>query len=90
MFLVDSNVLLDIAKKDPRWGAWSEKSLAQAVDSGPIAINQLIYAEVSVAYERCEQLDSILGAFENRKAVPPLGGRVSSRQGLHRVSQARG
>ncbi|MGH8575967.1 MAG: type II toxin-antitoxin system VapC family toxin [Gammaproteobacteria bacterium] len=71
MFLVDSNVLLDIVKKDPRWGAWSEKSLAQAVDSGPIAINQLIYAEVSVAYERCEQLDSILGAFDVAKLSLP-------------------
>ncbi len=71
MFLVDSNVLLDIVKKDPRWGPRSEKSLAEALDSGPIAINQLIYAEVSVAYERCEQLDSILGAFEVAKLSLP-------------------
>jgi hypothetical protein len=54
-------------KKDPRWGAWSEKALAQAVDTGPIAINQLIYAEVSVAYERREQLDTLLDAFEVAK-----------------------
>ena len=66
--MVDGNVLLDIAKKDPRWGAWSRSRRAGG-EFRPIAINQLIYAEVSVAYERCEQLDSILGASEKGKAV---------------------
>lgn len=41
------------------------------MDTGPIAINQLIYAELSVAYERREQLDSILDAFEVAKLSLP-------------------
>lgn len=90
MFLVDSNVLLDIVKKDPRWRPWSEKALAQAVDTGPIAINQLIYAEVSVAYERCEQLDSILGAFEIAKLSLPWDAAFLAVKDLHRISPARG
>jgi hypothetical protein len=71
MFLVDSNVLLDVIKKDPCWCQWSEEALSQAADSGPLAINQLIYAEVSVAYQRCEQIDGILSTFDVAKLSLP-------------------
>ena len=58
--LVDSNVLLDIATADPRWGPWSERALADAADQGQLAINSIIYAEVSVGFSRIEELDDAL------------------------------
>jgi hypothetical protein len=58
--LVDSNVLLDIATDDPRWSSWSRDSLALAADEGPLAINPLIYAEVSVGFAAIEELDDAL------------------------------
>lgn len=59
-YLVDSNVLLDIASEDQEWQSWSMEALAQAMRRGTVAINPLIYAEVSVGYDRIEALDDAL------------------------------
>src|SRR5262249_41929682 len=58
--LVDSNVLLDIATEDPRWSRWSERALVAAADEGQLAINPLIYAEVSIGFATIEELDDAL------------------------------
>jgi predicted nucleic acid-binding protein len=58
--LVDSNVLLDIVTDDPVWFAWSSSALAEAADSSRLAINPIVYAEVSVGFDRIEALDEAL------------------------------
>ena len=58
--LVDSNVLLDILTEDPRWSAWSAATLAEHADREVLAINPIIYAEVSIGFERIEALDEAL------------------------------
>jgi predicted nucleic acid-binding protein len=58
--LVDSNVLLDVITEDQRWLAWSSEALARAGDAGPLFINPIIYAEVSVGFSRIEDLDAAL------------------------------
>ena len=58
--LVDSNILLDVISGDPEWGAWSAKALVECAESSELAINPLIYAEVSVRFERIEELDMAL------------------------------
>jgi hypothetical protein len=58
--LVDSNVLIDVATEDPLWGEWSERALARAAADGELCINPIIYAEVSIAYERVEELEAAL------------------------------
>ena len=58
--LVDSNVLLDVLTDDPGWFAWSSDALAAAADESRLAINPLVYAEVSVGFERIEELDQAL------------------------------
>jgi predicted nucleic acid-binding protein len=55
--LVDSNVILDVVTDDEEWGDWSTSMLAAAAQAGRLAINPLIYAEVSCGYERIEDLD---------------------------------
>lgn len=60
--LVDSSVLLDVSTNDPTWFEWSSKALALAVREGPVLLNPIIYAEVSVGYDRIEQLDAALPA----------------------------
>ncbi len=59
-FLVDSNVLLDVVTEDPSWFEWSSSALARCAEEGPLAINPLIYAEVSIGFERIEELDEVL------------------------------
>ena len=58
--LVDSNVLLDIASEDEEWLDWSSAMLAEAAERGPVAINPLIYAEVSVRYDTIEAVEDAL------------------------------
>lgn len=55
--LVDSNVLPDISTEDPAWFDWSSAALEEAADESPLLINPLIYAEISMAYERIEDLE---------------------------------
>ena len=58
--LVDSNVLLDIVTADPEWLPWSQAALADALLAGAVAINQLVYAEVSISYQQSAELDAVL------------------------------
>lgn len=58
--LVDSNVLLDILTEDPKWEAWSAEALAQCADQAVLAINPIIYAEVSIGFARIEELEEAL------------------------------
>jgi predicted nucleic acid-binding protein len=58
--LVDSTVLLDVLTEDPVWYGWSSDALAAAADESVLAINPLVYAEVSIGFERIEELDEAL------------------------------
>jgi predicted nucleic acid-binding protein len=58
--LVDSNIILDVAQNDPRWADWSSAALERAANEASLVINPLVYAEVSMGYERIEQLEAIL------------------------------
>lgn len=58
--LVDSNVLLDVLTEDPTWLDWSSTALARAAETDVLIINPIIYSEVSVRFERIEELDAAL------------------------------
>jgi predicted nucleic acid-binding protein len=58
--LVDSSVLLDVLTSDPRWSGWSSRVLVRLMDEAALAINPIIYAEVSVGFDRIEDLDDAL------------------------------
>jgi predicted nucleic acid-binding protein len=64
--LVDSNVLLDIATKDPKWAAWSGHALAECAEYAALVINPIIYAEVSIGFQNIEALNAALpiGLYE--------------------------
>lgn len=58
--LVDSNVLLDVITADPTWMSWSTAALETAADRGPLVINPVVYAEVSVRFTRIEDVEETL------------------------------
>lgn len=58
--LVDTNVLLDIVTADPVWADWSVAALDAAAADGPIWINDVVYAELSVRFASIESLDGML------------------------------
>lgn len=73
--LVDTCVLLDIATNDPRWAEWSMEAVATAHDQGTVVINPIIYAEVSIGYDRVEDVAEALPARDYvREPLPyPAG-----------------
>ena len=64
--LVDSNVILDIFLDDPKWADWSITALANASDTSTLYINQIVYSEVSIGFNKIEELELALhkGGFQ--------------------------
>ena len=70
MVLVDTNVILDLVQNDPVWADWSQQQLESASLQGVLCINAVIYAELSIAFDRIEHLESVLKQGEFR--VEPI------------------
>ncbi|PDT46527.1 type II toxin-antitoxin system VapC family toxin [Sinorhizobium fredii] len=81
MTLVDTNVLLDVVTDDPEWADWSIAALEAASLDGPLLINDMVYAELAVRYDRIEQVDAFLSEAGLELAPTPraalfLAGKV--------------
>lgn len=70
MILVDTNVLLDVLENDTEWGAWSQQRLDSAIAVDTLAINPIIYSELSIAFARIEELESVIS--EGSLVLEPL------------------
>jgi predicted nucleic acid-binding protein len=69
--LVDTNVLFDFLSQDDEWFDWAAAMLEQAADRGAVVINAVIYAELSVRYDRIEDVEAALPAeYFVRAAIP--------------------
>ncbi len=81
--LVDTNVLLDIATKDPVWCGWSTQALSEVLERTVLFINPIIYAEVSIHYSRMEDLDAAFpAAMYERESLPWEAGFLAGRMFL--------
>lgn len=58
--LVDSNVILDVLTEDRLWFGWSSEALAKQAERAVLVINPIVYAEVSVGFDRIEALEDAL------------------------------
>jgi predicted nucleic acid-binding protein len=71
MVLVDTNVLLDVLENDAKWAPWSQDQLDAAAATDSLAINPIIYSELSMAFARIEELDTVIEeASLNIEAIP--------------------
>ncbi|MFH0784560.1 MAG: type II toxin-antitoxin system VapC family toxin [Pseudomonadota bacterium] len=66
--LVDSNVILDILQEDPVWFEWSSEQLSHCAEHSILVVYPIIYAEVSIGFNRVEELEEALPSdiFERR------------------------
>jgi hypothetical protein len=69
--LVDSNVLIDVAVADPDWGDWSRRALDRAAAAEILVVNPIVYAELSVAYQRIEEVEEALPSSAFRREQLP-------------------
>jgi predicted nucleic acid-binding protein len=69
--LVDSNVILDIATEDKDWFRWSSETLSNCAETHTLVINPIIYAEVSIGFNRIEDVEMVLPiSFFRRDSIP--------------------
>jgi len=57
MLLVDTNVLVDVLEDDPEWADWSVGQLRAQSKIHRLAINPVIYSELSLTFSTVEALD---------------------------------
>jgi predicted nucleic acid-binding protein len=61
VILIDTNILIDVATRDPSWFAWSRAQLDNLASPEEVfAINDIVYAEMSVRYPDVPTLDRVL------------------------------
>jgi len=69
--LVDANILLDLFTNDPQWAAWSANELDRLSLAGPLLINDVVYAELSVRFTTVEEIDEAFIAADIALAPIP-------------------
>ena len=82
--LVDTNILLDLVTNDADWADWSQRQLEAAAVRGPVLINDVVYAELSVGFLRLEEVEALLAAAQIELTAMPrealfLAGKVFQR-----------
>lgn len=87
--LVDSNVIMDVASDDPRWGAWSVEMLRTLAEQAPLLINPIIFAEISVGYERIELVNALVPRdFFGCEGIPDEAAFLAAK--VFRIYRSRG
>ena len=73
MLLVDTHVLVDVLQDDPQWAEWSIGQLRAQSSIHQLAINPIIYAEISLSFSTLEALDGAVAtlALEHRQIPRP-------------------
>ena len=84
MLLVDTNVLVDVLEDDPEWSDWSINQLRSQAKIHRLAINPVIYSELSLTFSSAEALDLTindlgLAMIEIPKAALFLAGKAFTR-----------
>jgi len=90
VILVDTNVLIDVAVDDPAWAAWSGTQLAAARDSGRLALNAIVYAELSVHFDTVEALEDVLAPFRFERLHLPWEAAFLAAKAFKRYRQSGG
>jgi hypothetical protein len=66
---VDANVVLDVVTRDPIWSGWSLAHLDTISLEDELAINDVVYAEISTGYDTMAQVDEVIEGMK-LKLVP--------------------
>jgi predicted nucleic acid-binding protein len=64
MVLVDTNVVVDVWTDHAEWYGWSAAQLRAQAQVHELAINPIIYAELSLSYDSIDTLDARVADLE--------------------------
>ncbi|MGN6551023.1 MAG: type II toxin-antitoxin system VapC family toxin [Pararhizobium sp.] len=88
--LVDTNVLIDVAARDPDWLGWSRRRLAKAWEAGAVVINPIIYSEFSYRYGNIDAVDAVLDRDAFRREALPWRAAFAAAQAFRRYRRSGG
>jgi predicted nucleic acid-binding protein len=71
LVLVDTNVILDVIEDDEVWAEWSQGQMDAIAMREDLTINPVIYAELSLAFARIEELEAFVASAEFRLLETP-------------------
>ena len=87
-FLVDSNIILDVFLDDPIWAEWSEAVLNEYSNYTSLFINQIIYTEISIGFEKIEELEVALSKSGFQMLEIPKEALFLAGKGLSQIPKA--
>ncbi len=58
IIMVDSCIVLDLAKPDSEWFEWSASLLEDLDETNTLVINPIIYAECAIGYNTIEEVEA--------------------------------
>ena len=83
--LVDSNVILDIASDDPKWGAWSDAQVTKHHRRG-LVINPIIFAELCAGAEKMTEVEGVVSELKLEcRELPREALFLAAKAFLHRM-----
>lgn len=68
--IIDANVLIDVFDPVEKWHEWSCDAVLLALARGPLVLNPIAYAELSVPFDSPADLDGIISPDIERRALP--------------------
>jgi predicted nucleic acid-binding protein len=64
MILIDSNIIFDIIDNDLQWRPWSTGQLRSYANIETLAINAIVYAEISPRYLASRSVDELVESLK--------------------------
>ena len=71
MIFVDTNVLVDVLNNEPQWADWSIHQLRMQSKIHVLSINPIIYAELSSAFTKIEDLENAVKTMQLKMIQMP-------------------
>ncbi len=90
MILVDTSVVFDLVLNDRQWEQWSADALALAAARDALAINAIVYAELSSHHDDIDSLEATLEALELRVVEIPKRALFLAGHAFRRYRRAAG
>jgi predicted nucleic acid-binding protein len=90
LFLIDSSVLIDVIHQDPKWMDWSAAAIGDCLNRGKLAINPLIYAEVSAYFNSDRDADAAMPPRLYERLELPYAAARSAATAFHKYRKAGG
>ncbi len=90
MVIVDTNIILDVLSGDPNWAEWSDAQLKACAARDRLVINDIVFAELSVGYDRIEELDDVLEIMGLPMAPIPRPALFLAGQAFKRYRESKG